>query len=257
MKQMKERHLREIELVHFHKFLSIKQLAEELNVSEMTIRRDLTQLTKSNSVRMVYGGVTIPVNGEEEGINYSLAKEQNKNKNLKEAIVDKALEFLQPNDVIFLDSGTTVQLLVEKFPADASYTIITSSFNTLELVVKLPNSTIICPGGVFSQKPLVFYDLDSTKMIRKYRANKAFIGATGFELNLGLTCGYLEDAPLKQAMIESSQDRILLIDSTKFGKVSTCPFATIDKFSTVITDSGIPEDYIDYIKESNIELIIV
>lgn len=257
MEHVKKRHQREIDLVQFHKFLSIKQLANELDVSEMTIRRDLAQLTKNNYVRMVYGGVTIPINNDEENINYSLANEQSKNKKLKEVIVKKALEYIEPNDVIFLDSGTTVQLLAEKFPTDFSYTIITSSFNTLELVVRLPNSTIICPGGVFSQKPLVFYDLDSTKMIRKYRANKAFIGATGFELNLGLTCGYLEDAPLKQAMIESSQEKILLIDSTKFGKVSTCPFATINKFSTVITDNGIPKDYIEYIRNANVELVIV
>jgi DeoR family deoxyribose operon repressor len=103
----------------------------------------------------------------------------------------------------------------------------------------------------------VFYDFDSTKLLRKYRANKAFIGTSGFELNLGLTCGYVEDAPLKQAMIESSKDKILLTDSSKFGMVSTCVFGKIEEFTTVITDTGIPDEYAQYIQSAGIRLITV
>jgi DeoR family deoxyribose operon repressor len=257
MTKLKKRLTSEVELIGTHRFLSIKQLAQEVGVSEMTVRRDLAKLESDNLVRTVYGGVTLPRNSQNGDTKYTLSSEQNRNKHQKEAIIAKASEYIEPGDVIFLDSGTTIQMLAEQIPSEYSYTIITSSYNILEVVIKLTNSTIICPGGIFSEKPLVFYDLESANTIRRYRANKAFIGATGFELELGLTCGYLEDAPLKRAMIESSKEKILLIDSTKFGRVSTCPFASIDNFTTVITDSDIPDVYRQYIKRSGVDLIIV
>jgi DeoR family deoxyribose operon repressor len=67
----------------------------------------------------------------------------------------------------------------------------------------------------------------------------------------------MEDLPIKQAMIESSKERILLTDSTKFGKVSTCLFSKINDFTTVITDNGIPDEYANYISSNGVELIIV
>ncbi len=223
----------------------------------MTIRRDLSKLEKMNSVKLVYGGVTPAKNSSRDELKYSLESEQNKNTELKRMITERALQFLEPNDVIFLDSGTTIQMLAEQIPPGTPYTIITASFNTLEVIAKLPDCTVISTGGVFARKPLVFYDLEAANFIRKYRANKAFIGATGYELELGLTCGYVEDAPLKQAMIESSKYRILLVDSTKFGKVSTCMFAKISDFSVVITDKGIPQEYAKQIRDYHVELIIV
>jgi DeoR family transcriptional regulator, deoxyribose operon repressor len=246
----------EIELIEKNHFLSVKQIASSLEVSEMTVRRDLQNLVERGLVRLVYGGVT-PAQSVADSRNYSFQNEQARNTEQKIAIASRAAQFIEPNDVIFLDSGSTIQLLAERIPPNPAYTLITSSLNTLNVIVQLPNSTIITPGGVFSQKPVVFYDIDSIKFIRKYRANKAFVGATGYELNLGLTCGYIEDAPLKQAIIESSKDRILLVDSSKFGKVSTCLFAKIDDFSAVITDSGIPEEYAEHIRSCNVELIIV
>ena len=247
----------ELELIEKSHFLSIKQLAEELGVSQMTIRRDLSKLEKMDSVRIVYGGVTPANTSPIDDLNYSLESEQNKNIELKRAITQRAIQFLEPNDVIFLDSGTTIQMMAEQIPANVPYTIITPSFNTLEIITKLPECTVISTGGIYSKKSRVFYDLESVNSIKKYRANKAFIGATGYELELGLTCAYLEDAPIKQEMIRSSKFRILLIDSTKFGKVSTCMFTKINDFSAVVTDKGITDEYATQIRERGVDLIVV
>ena len=164
---------------------------------------------------------------------------------------------LHPNEVVFFDSGTTVQTLAEQLHPESTNTIITASFNTMEVLVKLQNCTIISTGGVYSPKPKVFFNHNSNDFFKRYRANKAFLGTTGFELALGLTCGYTEDVPMKLAMLEYSKEKILLTDSTKFGKVSTCVFGKIEDFTAVITDSGIPDDYSNYIRSSGVELIIV
>ena len=103
----------------------------------------------------------------------------------------------------------------------------------------------------------MFSGVDAVIVIRKYRANKAFFGATGYEIKHGLTCSYVEECPLKQAFMESSVERILLLDSTKFGKVSTCSFAPMKDFSVVITDQGISAEYAQDIRAQGPELLIV
>jgi len=141
----------ELELIEKSHFLSIKQLAEELGVSQMTIRRDLSKLEKMDSVKIVYGGVTPANTSPIDDLNYSLESEQNKNIELKRAITQRAIQFLEPNDVIFLDSGTTVQMMAEQIPASIPYTIITPSFNTLEIITKLPECTVISTEHLFKK----------------------------------------------------------------------------------------------------------
>jgi DeoR family deoxyribose operon repressor len=256
MANIGERIQEELNIITNRHFITVSQLAQELDVSEMTIRRDLRGLAEENKVKLVYGGV-ISNQGLLNQNTYTLTKEQDKNTEQKLTIVKQAIQLLDPQDVIFLDSGTTMQLFAEQIPQNYSNTIICSSLNTINVLVKLPSCTVITTGGVYSPKSVVFYDSDSTKLIRKFRANKAFIGTTGFELNLGLTCGYVEDAPLKQAMIESSKDRILMTDSSKFGQVSTCLFGKIEDFTIVITDTGIPDEYARYIQNAGVRLILV
>lgn len=238
-------------------FTTVKQLSAEVEVSEMTIRRDLLYLAEQNLVKRVYGGVTpVYVKGQTDNT-YILQTEQDKNWTQKLSIARKAVTFINPNDVIFFDSGSTVQAVAEQINDNYSYTCISSSFNSLTVLTQLKNSSIITPGGVFSYKPKVFYDLNSVKAIRKYRANICFIGATGYEINLGATCAYPEDAPIKQAMMDCSKVKILLLDSSKFSSASTYQFAEIEQFSLVITNTDIPENYIEHIKSHGVEMILV
>jgi len=247
----------EVAYIETHHFSTIKQLSDYIGVSEMTIRRDLEVLKKLNKINCVYGGVTStrPQMGQN---NYSLTAEQEKNWELKIKIAQRARELIKPKDVIFFDTGSTVLALAEQLSNEDSYTCITSSLTTLVvLTTNLKKSIIITPGGVFSDKPKVFYDINAVNAIKRYRANKSFIGATGFEINLGITCYYPEDTPIKQAMLDSSERNILLLDSTKFGFVSTFQFATLNQFSTIITDANISDKYAQYIEHAGVELIIV
>lgn len=237
-------------------FMNMAELARAFGVSEMTVRRDARELAERGLARLVYGGVA-SLYKDDDKASYSAQAEQTEHTEEKQAIARLACEFVAAGDVIFLDSGTTIQQLAEYFPTDAEYTIICYSLNTLNVITKLTNCTVIAPGGVFSPRSLVFSGAEAVNVIRKYRANKAFFGATGYEIKHGLTCSYVEDAPLKQAVMESSVEKILLMDSSKFGRVSTCNFAAMGDFSTVITDKGIPEEYIQHIRALGTELLIV
>jgi DeoR family deoxyribose operon repressor len=204
---------------------------------------------------MVYGGVA---SLQKDGTsNYTVDAEQGQHTDEKRRIAQKAATLIEPGDVVFLDSGTTVQYLAECLPPEDSYTFICYSLNTINVIAKRPSGALIAPGGVFSEKSLVFSGPVAVSAMRKYRANKAFIGATGYEIKHGLTCAFVEDSALKEAAIEASVQRILLIDSSKFGLVSTCSFADLDSFNCVITDSGISSQYMTHLKARVPEVVTV
>jgi DeoR family deoxyribose operon repressor len=251
-----ERVARTLEILDQRRFMTIGELATVFQVSEMTIRRDLWELNEDGKVRMVYGGVTA-IGKDGQGDNYTVDAEHDQHSEEKQRIALRAAEMISPGDVVFLDSGTTIQQLAECLPRDGAYTFICYSLNTINVVAKRPESTVISPGGIFSPKSLVFSGPDAVSTIRRYRANKALIGATGYDMKQGLTCAFVEDCALKEAAIDSSVERILLLDSSKFGKVSACSFAALDSFNKVVTDSGIPQAYVEHLRARVPEVVIV
>ena len=160
MEKLKIRQKQIVELVQSLHFMTIRQLSRQLQVSEMTIRRDIQVLSESNLLNQVFGGVT-STKPQETKKEYLLTQEQNYKISLKLKIAQKAMELLDPSEVVFFDSGTTVQFLAEQLSPDSVHTVITASFNTMEVLVKLPNITVISSGGVYSPKPKVFFNHDS------------------------------------------------------------------------------------------------
>ena len=109
-----ERHAAIVDIVSKNHFVTVKDLAKTLGVSEMTIRRDVVVLSENNLVKQVYGGIT--PTGENSNGKYSLSEEEKKNYDKKRKIAEKALSLLSPNDIIYLDSGTTIQTFSGMIP---------------------------------------------------------------------------------------------------------------------------------------------
>ncbi|KVS39914.1 DeoR/GlpR family DNA-binding transcription regulator [Burkholderia ubonensis] len=244
-----------LEMVGARNFMSIGDLAKALDVSEMTIRRDVRELADTGKVRTVYGGVASLENFGTTA-SYNAQTERSQHAEQKKRIAYAASKLLSPGDVVILDSGTTIQQLAESLPAEGAYTFICYSLNTINVLAKRENTTVISLGGVLSPKSYTFSGPDAVQALQRYRANKAFIGATGYELKHGLTCSYVEDCSWKQTAMQSSVERILLVDSSKFGKVSTCSFAGVDNFDIVVTDSGIPDAYRHDLEAKGLKVLI-
>ncbi len=249
-----ERHAAIVDIVSKNHFVTVKDLAKTLGVSEMTIRRDVVVLSENNLVKQVYGGIT-PTRENSNG-KYSLSEEEKKNYDKKRKIAEKALSLLSPNDIIYLDRGTTIQTLSGMIP-DTPLTVITNSFASLEAVTKLTECHVIAIGGEFSHKPRVFYNQEISSFFTQYRANKCFIGATGVSVKMGVTCSYPNDVPVKKSMMKSSLEKILLVDSTKFGAVSTCAFASVEDFDVIITEDGIKKEDKEELESLGILVIVV
>lgn len=102
----------------------------------------------------------------------------------------------------------------------------------------------------------MFESPEGISLIKKTRATKVFVSAAGVHENLGVTCSNNYEVLTKQAIINSSLEKILLVDSSKFGVVKSAYFADLDDFDTIITDDGISNEWKEIIHTKGIKLII-
>lgn len=238
---------------------SIKDMASLLNVSSMTVRRDLEVLAEQGMIKFIHGGAIYNHNNplDEPRIDYHLSKQYYFKSDEKSRIGIKAASLVQPDDTIMIDSGTTTQYLVQSIPSDLRFTAICWSLNIIEELVRFPNCTLIACGGLYHSEAQTFEGEAGISMVRSIRTSKIFLSAGGLNSELGITCPLAYEAAIKKAAIESSLKKILLLDSSKFGKVCMTYLSDLSAIDTIITDSGIPSEYSDYILNQGKELIIV
>ena len=240
-------------------FANIKDLSKKLEVSEMTIRRDLRELSKENIVTLIPGGAVLkrnsPVDKDEEKYLIQTAESLMLEEKIK--ISRKAASLVEPNDIIVIDTGSTTENLPKFIPENLPLTVICYTLNILFNVYENKNWKLVFPGGYFHNNTLMFESPEGIEVIKRIRANKAFISAAGVSEKLGVTCATSYEKETKQAVIESSDLKILMVDSTKFGKIKISHFADLTDFDVVITDSGISKEREEIIKNIGIKLYIV
>jgi len=236
---------------------TIKDLAEKFDVSLMTIRRDLEQLEKMNVVKLIHGGVIFNPVDTSSNKNYSLPNAESQKIEEKIRIGKKASALLTLNDILIIDTGSTTEYAAQFIPNEMPLTILCYALNILTRITKKQNCRLIFGGGLYHENSLMFESPEGLSIIKRNRATKAFISASGINDKLGVTCSNHYESATKQAIMESSQIKFLLVDSSKFGKVNSDYFAEIDDFDVIITDHGIPEEYLSLIKEKGVQYYIV
>lgn len=240
-------------------FANIKDLSKKLEVSDMTIRRDLRELSADNVVTLIPGGAVLkrnpPIDTDEEKYLIQTAESVMLEEKIK--ISRKAASLVNPNDVIIIDTGSTTENLPKFIPENMPLTVICYTLNILFNVYENKNWKLVFPGGYFHNNTLMFESPEGIEVIKKIRANKAFISAAGVSEKLGVTCATDYEKETKKAVIESSDTKILLVDSSKFEKIKISHFADLADFDIVITDSGISEEWKEIIKNSGVKLYIV
>ena len=256
----KDRLVQMLELLKKHGTMTVKEMAQIFQVSEMTIRRDLELLKQTNELERSYGRATLQKSSEPSQYGsepYDLRFEQIKNSGAKESIARYAATLIEPQDVLILDSGTTVYRLATYMPENQGITVLCYNFGILCELRKRMGVNIIFSGGQYFPEDQIFVSADSGDFIRSHRANKVFLAASGFHETLGITCIHSHEVELKRADIESSQTRILLLDSSKFGAVKSSFVTAPASIDILVTDSGISKEWRQILEEMGIDLRIV
>jgi DeoR family deoxyribose operon repressor len=238
---------------------SIRELAGELKVSEMTVRRDLEQLELENIVSLVHGAAIFKTDPNAPGQqgDYHLALEETVNREEKGRIGRAAAGMVQNGDIIIIDIGTTTEYLARNLPLAPAITVLCFTMNTLTEVCKKKTENIVVGGGYYHANTQFFESEETISLIRRLRATKLFLSAAGVSRELGLTCANQYEVKVKQACIESSLKKILLAGSEKFDRIRPAFFAPLDRVDTVITDNGISRHWVKIMDDMGITSRIV
>lgn len=240
---------------------SIKELSSKLDVSEMTIRRDIKILENQNILEIYHGSVVYNPNYDNPTINnrnkeYSLKTHSIIMDKQKTLIGKKASSLIENDDIIIIDSGTTTEKLSQNINELTNFTAIVFSSNNLIHLLYKKNVNLFFAGGKMHRESGIFVSNEGLNLINGMRASKVFLTAAGVHKNLGLTCAYGFEIDAKKAIIRNSLEVILLCDSSKFGKIQSAHFCDLNQIDTIITDSAITDEWKKIIEERNIKLII-
>ncbi len=247
-----------VEMLQREGEVSVKALSDKLLTSEMTIRRYLDDLEDNGLIKRIHGGA-IPVSSFNitEGNKYLIGNEISKNVNLKSAIGYRAAAMIEENETVGFDIGTTVPLIAKYIPGDKKISAVCVTFKCAYELYNKKNANIILPGGYLDRDSDVFYSEEGVSFLGKIRTDKVFISAAGIEKKLGLTCYNNLHVTIKNILMSSSKEVILVADSSKFGLVSPAHFGDLSAIDTIITDNNLSMEYRETIKSLNINLIIV
>ncbi len=223
----------------------------------MTIRRDLDQVLDNPKIQLIRGMLIFNSAPGSKESKYSVISASTLNRSVKEKIALKARSMLEPEDTIIIDAGSTTEMLARIIPKYLQLDILCFSLNIFNEILKNKNCNITLPGGKYHPSSMVFQSREGIDLLKKTRAKKAFISASGINFRLGVTCSAHFERELKLTAINSAEQRILLADSSKFGKVNNVYFANIEDFDTVITDNLITEDTRKQILDKGITLFTV
>lgn len=212
--------------------VDVRELAELLKTSEMTVRRDLVQLAASGLLYRTRGGA----------MNVSLATDTHRfanktavNAERKDYICQLAAGEIQEGDVLFMDCGSTVFRLCP-FIRNKRITVVT---NSLPVVAELMASevSVNLVGGEVDKERQAVHGLIAEEHLARYRANRAFIGVDGISLANGLSANSEKEASTAVAMARQAQTTYLLCDSSKLETDKYVQFAPLTLFDVLITDN--------------------
>jgi len=233
-------------------YTGITVLSDRIGVSEATIRRDLLSLEESGYVKRVHGGAIKLKNAETEPIFIEKAA---RNYDAKEAIANSALKLIENGDIIYLDGGSTIQILAKHLTEKKNLTIVTNSLMAALELFETDHRLIIV-GGEFRRLSRTVVGSLTGKIISSLNIRKAFLGTIGFTLEKGMTTTDPNEAYTKELVINNSEKVYVLADSSKVGHDSFAVSGKPEKIDALITDKGIDDkEFKRKLLEKDIELI--
>ncbi|MFD0521681.1 DeoR/GlpR family DNA-binding transcription regulator [Paractinoplanes durhamensis] len=232
--------------------VDVMALAESLNVTAETVRRDLTVLERAGMLHRVHGGA-IPV--DRIGFEPALATRDTVLIGEKERIAKAALAELPDEGAIILDAGSTTAHLARLLPADRELTVVVNSPVLAATLGPKPNLTVLLLGGRLRGKTLATVDDWALRPLAEMYADVAFMGTNGCSIERGLTTPDTAEAAVKRAMIAAARRVVLLADHTKIGNDYLARFGEVSDLDLLITDNGIDAVLADEIGSTGVRVV--
>lgn len=253
MKTISERHLFIKEQLYKNGFVTVQDLAEQLEVTGATIRRDLRIMEGENLLRRNHGGASLV---HEKVIELSLTDRSLICPDEKARIAAAAAAILGENDSMGVTSGSTIEAFVRQLQHKGPIKVVTPSIRLGVLLMEKMDVDLRILGGRIVPNSMSTRDEYSILGLRNVRCSKLFFSCDGFSIEDGVTSAFVEEAHLTESMMNIAQQRILLADSSKIGKCGFGRICGLEDVDTLITDSGISESLKAKIEALGVDVII-
>jgi DeoR/GlpR family transcriptional regulator of sugar metabolism len=158
----------------------------------------------------------------------------------RRAIAFLAAKQVEPNNVIILDNGPIANYLAEELLGKSDVTVITNSISVFQILLQDPKITLISTGGALRRSSQVLVGPTAEGALHELRADILFLSVTGINLEFGLSHTNFSEVSIKQAMIRSAHEVVLIADYTNFGQESVAQVAKIESIHKLITDGSLP-----------------
>lgn len=214
--------------------VSVAELAKQLKVTEVTIRRDLMKLESEGVVKRVHGGV---VSARGRSYEPTLMLRTTVHEAEKKRIGQYAANLILGGDCIALDVGSTTLEIAHNLVGRRNLTVITPSLLIATTLVNQPDLRLVIPGGIVRPGETSMIGELSIRAFDIFHVDRLFMGVGGIDASAGLTEYNWDDTLVKQAMLKTAKEVIVVADSSKFDRVATVNIAVLDVIDILITDS--------------------
>ncbi len=224
-----------IAAVHENGRVRVSELSEEYDISEVTIRKDLEVLEAEGHLKRVHGGA---VGLNKLYVNMDLSERYKTNSQAKKSLAELAASFIDDNDTIFMNAGTTLTYVLRAIRDKKNISLVTNSIQNATEAALYSSFNVILLGGELDSKYQFTFGADAEGQLENYRAAKCILSVDGISADSGLTLYYSNEASLARKMIESSQQTIVVADSSKIGRAVFARITDAKMTDVLITNSS-------------------
>ncbi|HKH11348.1 MAG TPA: DeoR/GlpR family DNA-binding transcription regulator [Rubrobacter sp.] len=234
--------------------VSVSALSERLRVSDMTVRRDLEELSARNLLRKVHGGA-VPV--QKTAAEPHFVQKQALNRPEKQAIARAAARLVGDGDTVAFSAGTTTWHVAEALRrGHEDLTFITNSTNIALTLQEAGWERILLSGGSFRTPSDALVGPFADRTLRTLNADVLFLGAHGVNPDAGLTTPNTAEAETDRCLVEAAQRVVVVADHSKLGVVALAKIVPLGKVDVLITDDGTPAEVLREIELLGVRVIV-
>lgn len=248
-----ERRSQILEIVHTRQTVSISELAQELDVSHMTVRRDIARLANEGKVMAVSGGVQAlkPLHQEPPHGQKALTEIKQ-----KEAIGQYAASLVPPDAVIYLDAGTTCLKIAEHLTGRDDLLIITNDFYIANQLIQANHPRCYHTGGKIDCDNYSCVGSAAAAMLQTMNIDIAFISSSSWDQK-GISTPSEEKVMVKKAACKAANKVILASDASKYGRIAAFNILPLSAFDLIVTDAGFDKTQVAEIENLGCQIIRV
>ncbi|NUR89297.1 MAG: DeoR/GlpR transcriptional regulator [Nonomuraea sp.] len=246
-----ERRQRILELVRANGAVSLRELAQSVHSSEVTVRRDLRALESEGLLNRHHGGATLP--GEltrEASYTHKVTMESAE----KAAIADLAAALVEDGDAIVIGPGTTTQEFARRLTRHAELAVVTNSLLVAQVLATSARVEVMLTGGTLRGPILALVGSAAEQSLAGLRVRRAFVSGNGLTSERGLSTPSLQVASVDRALAAAAEEVVVLADHTKIGVDTMVQTIPADRIDHLVTDDAAARDVLDELAGKGVRL---